>query len=76
MFFRIKKQKYLLFFGFSYKNQQNFLEEDSRPVSEITSINSVNTVLYYGPGNTDNDSLLRPVKWCKQTEDKIINQKD
>ncbi len=30
---------------------------------------------YSGPGNIQNTALLRPVVWCRQTEDRIINEK-
>ena len=45
-----------------------------RGVSTVTSTDTVNTVPYFGPGNTQNEDLLRPVAWCKQTEDKIIGE--
>lgn len=58
----------------SFIGQKSYLQENSRTVSEIISLNSVNTLPYFGPGNTNNSSLLRPVVWCRQTEDKIINE--
>ena len=33
----------------------------------------MNTNPYYGPGVTTDRSLLRPVTWCKQVVDKVIN---
>ena len=51
-----------------------YLGENVRGVSTVTSTDTVNTVPYYGPGNTENESLLRPVVWCRQTEDRIINE--
>ena len=53
--------------------QSKFLDEDSRTVNSIESTNLVNTNLYFGPGNTSDENLLRPVDWCRQTEDKIID---
>ena len=54
--------------------QSSQLKEDVRTVSTVNSIDSVDTNPYFGPGNVSNPNLLRPVIWCKQTEDKIINQ--
>ena len=56
--------------------QQPYLQEDARTVSLVTSTDSVDTLPYFGPGNTEDENLLRPVVWCKQTEDKIINGKE
>ena len=53
--------------------QSKFLDEDLRTVNSIESTNLVNTNLYFGPGNTSDENLLRPVDWCRQTEDKIID---
>ena len=60
----------------SYTGQSRFLQEDYRSVVDITSINTVDTNVYFGPGNTQDEGLLRPVVWCRQTEDKIINEKE
>ena len=48
--------------------------EDERSVTLINSTSSVQTNPYYGPGNTSNVDLERPVTWCRQTEDKIIDE--
>ena len=53
--------------------QSEFLGEDLRTVNAIESTNLVDTNLYFGPGNTNDENLLRPVAWCRQTEDKIID---
>ena len=55
--------------------QKFYDAEDTRVVTKINSIDNAGTNIYYGPGNTNDENLLRPVTWCKQTEDKIINQK-
>ena len=55
--------------------QKSYDQEDERVVTKINSIDNAGTNIYYGPGNTADESLLRPVDWCKQTEDTIINQK-
>ena len=53
--------------------QTNSLQETERTVEFIESPNLVKTLPYYGPGISS--SIVRPVTWCKQTEDKIINEK-
>ena len=40
----------------------------------MDSTDRVSTPPYYGPGNTADPNLKRPISWCRQTEDKIINQ--
>lgn len=50
--------------------------EDSRTVTEINSTNLVTTNPYFGPGNVSDPNLLRPVVWCRQTEDKIIDENE
>jgi hypothetical protein len=59
----------------SSQGQSPTLSEDFRTVYDIKSTDSVKTNPYFGPGNTNNTNLLRPVVWCRQTEDKIINEK-
>jgi hypothetical protein len=44
-------------------------------VASIDNVNIVSTNPYYGPGNVNNPDLLRPVTWCRQTEDVIIDTK-
>lgn len=56
--------------------QATTLQEDPRTVTSVDSTDIVSTMPYFGPGNTENESLLRPVVWCRQTEDKIINEKE
>ena len=56
--------------------QSPFLQEETRIVSSVNSTDLVSTNPYFGPGNTENDTLLRPVVWCRQTEDKVINNKE
>ena len=50
-----------------------FLDEDERLVTEIISSDTVNTNLYSGPGVTQDQNLLRPLIWCRQTDDLIVN---
>ena len=54
--------------------QPSYWKEDQRTVSNVDSTDIVSTNPYFGPGNTNDESLLRPVAWCRQTEDKIINE--
>ena len=49
------------------------LQQEERIVTGINTTDSLETNPYSGPGITTDDTLLRPVKWCKQTSDKIIN---
>ncbi len=51
-----------------------YLSETTRGVSTVTTTSAVNTVPYFGPGNTQNENLERPVVWTRQTEDKIIGE--
>ena len=57
----------------SAKGQQPWLEEDKRSVMRVDSTDIVTTNPYFGPGNTEDETLVRPVNWSKQTEDRIIN---
>ena len=49
------------------------LTENSRLVTEIISSDILETNLYPGPGITEDEDLLRPLTWCRQTEDLIVN---
>jgi hypothetical protein len=51
-------------------------QEDYRTVTTINSVDNVNTNPYFGPGNTEDENLQRPVKWCRQTEDIIIDEQE
>ena len=54
--------------------QSPTLQEEERTVTSINSTDIVNTNPYFGPGNVSDETLERPVVWCRQTEDKIINE--
>jgi len=56
--------------------QSSTLQESERSVSSIDSTDLIKTLPYYGPGLANNPILVRPVTWCRQTEDKIINEKE
>lgn len=49
------------------------LQQDFRSVTEIKSTEVIQTNSYISPGLTDDEQLLRPVVWCKQLVDKVIN---
>jgi hypothetical protein len=55
--------------------QESYLQEESRVVTDVESTDQVETFPYFGPGRSEDETLLRPVLWCRQTEDKIINEK-
>jgi len=54
--------------------QRYWQQETVRGVSTVSSTDIVQTVPYFGPGNTQDESLLRPVIWRRQTEDKIVGE--
>jgi len=58
----------------SYRGQLPGLQEEERTVTRIDSTDLVKTNPYFGPGNVNDETLERPVTWCRQTEDKIINE--
>ena len=47
--------------------------EDERVVTLVPTIDIAETNVYNGPGNIADPTYKRPVKWCKQTEDKFID---
>ena len=49
------------------------LDENKRTVTDVVSTDTVETLPYFGPGNSADIDLVRPVDWCRQSEDKIIN---
>ena len=57
------------------RGQDKFLQEEERTVTNVNSTDVVQTFPYFGPGNTGDEELFRPVVWCRQTEDKIIDEK-
>ena len=50
------------------------LQEEERTVTSIDSTDLVTTNPYFGPGNTANETLKRTLAWCRQTEDKVVNE--
>ena len=53
--------------------QKPYQQENARTISSVTNIDRVETVPYFGPGNTTDTTFERPITWCRQTQDKIIN---
>ena len=60
----------------SFIEQSPNLLENERKVVDVLSIEAVETNPYFGPGNTSNTTLTRPINWIRQTEDLIINEKE
>lgn len=52
------------------------LSEDERFVTDVLSIHDVKTNPYFGPGNSPDETILRPAIWCKQTNDLILDGKE
>ena len=48
-------------------------DEDLRVVTGINTVDSLFTNPYSGPGVTTDPNFLRPVTWCKQLVDKVID---
>ena len=48
-------------------------DEDPRLVVDITATDTLETNVYPGPGISTDLSYERALQWCRQTEDKIIN---
>ena len=55
------------------QGQTDYFDQDPRVVTGITTIDQLSTNPYISPGVTTDRSLRRPVIWCKQTVDKIID---
>ena len=53
--------------------QNNSLLQDKRTVVGITTLDTVKTLPYAGPGITTDTRLERPVEWCKQKDDLFID---
>jgi hypothetical protein len=48
-------------------------KENNRIVNEILSTDIVGTNVYTSPGISEDPNYSRPVIWCRQTEDRILN---
>jgi hypothetical protein len=49
-------------------------QQSKRSVNEIVSSDIVRTNVYPGPGISNDPNLLRPVTWCKQMTDMVIDE--
>jgi hypothetical protein len=49
-------------------------DQTDRLVSAVLSSDTVNTIAYTGPGVSEDESYIRPLRWRMQTEDLFINQ--
>ena len=49
------------------------LKEDERLVTDVVASDIIQTNSYNGYGLTQDETLSRPLIWCRQTEDKIIS---
>ena len=54
-------------------SSDEILDQSERTISDLVSTDVVETLPYFGPGVTDNIDLTRPVAWCRQSQDKIID---
>ena len=52
---------------------ENSTDQEERLVTRINSTDTVETNAYSGPGIDNDPDCARPVTWCRQTEDKVIN---
>ena len=59
----------------SSKGQSFGFQQEPRVVTGITTLDTVSTFPYDGPGLTTNRLLVRPVTWCKQQDDIVIDGK-
>ena len=55
------------------QDDNQFYDELNRSVTKINSTDTITTNIYPGPGISTNESYSRPLYWCKQTEDRFIN---
>ena len=56
-------------------DDKKWLQQDTRTVQQVTSTNSVDSNIYFGPGLTEDSNLTRSVTWTRQLEDKYIDGK-
>jgi hypothetical protein len=55
------------------KGQATTLDQDPRTVIGLNALDTTETNTYTSPGVTTDTNIIRPVVWCKQDVDKIIN---
>ena len=56
-------------------SDDRFYQQSERIVEQIKSTDIVGTNLYSKFGISEDETLIRPVTWCRQTEDLFINGK-
>ena len=56
-------------------DDKKWLQQDTRTVQTVTSTNSVDSNIYFGPGLVEDSNLQRSVTWTRQLEDKYIDGK-
>jgi len=49
------------------------IQQDERLLTEVISSDTVETAPYIGPGITDDVNCIRPVTWCQQRSDRLVN---
>ena len=57
----------------SRSGQSIILDQNKRIVTGINTIDTVETNLYNGVGINSDGTITRPVTWCKQTSDLVVN---
>lgn len=55
------------------KGQGIIFDQDFRTVIGLNAVDIVETNAYTSPGVTTDTTIIRPIKWCKQDVDKIID---
>ena len=55
------------------QDDNQFYDELNRSVTKINSTDTITTNIYPGPGINTDQSYSRALYWCKQTEDRFIN---
>ena len=69
----VKEGDYLTINSDPLRGQGIRFQEEKRLVTTINSTDLVTTNAYPGPGIVSDTTILRPVTWCKQTEERFIN---
>lgn len=55
------------------EDDSKLFDEDGRLTYDVITSSSVETNPYRGPGISNNSNTLRPITWCKQKEDSLVN---
>ena len=75
MFLKLSRLVILSTLIISHHLQGYILDQDTRTIVGINTLDSIETNGYFGPGVTSDRSTMidQPVTWCKQTVDKVVN---